>query len=68
MCCRNAELARTTSTCICFLLSLVKTALNITVVFEALLNSKSTAALWNSVDLRTTQHVQRLDICVYMYI
>lgn len=40
-----------------FFLSLVKTALNITVVFEALLNSKSTAAQWNSVDLRTTQHV-----------
>uniref|UniRef100_A0A663FDE8 E3 ubiquitin-protein ligase MARCHF7 n=2 Tax=Aquila chrysaetos chrysaetos TaxID=223781 RepID=A0A663FDE8_AQUCH len=40
-----------------FFLSLVKSALNITVVFEALLNSKSTAAQWNSVDLRTTQHV-----------
>ncbi|XP_053803004.1 E3 ubiquitin-protein ligase MARCHF7 isoform X2 [Vidua chalybeata] len=38
-------------------LSLVKCALNITVVFEALLNSKSTAAQWSSVDLRTTQHV-----------
>lgn len=33
-----------------FFLSLVKSALNITVVFEALLNSKSTAAQWNSVD------------------
>ncbi|KAM4670005.1 E3 ubiquitin-protein ligase MARCHF7 isoform 2-T4 [Amazona ochrocephala] len=33
-----------------------------TVVFEALLNSKWTAAQWNSVDLRTTQHVQGLDI------
>ncbi|XP_025943341.1 E3 ubiquitin-protein ligase MARCH7 isoform X5 [Apteryx rowi] len=53
---------RTTSMCIYFLLSLVKSALNITVVFEALLNSKSTAAQWNSVDLRTTQHVQELDI------
>lgn len=31
------------------LLSLVKSALNITVVFEALLNSKSTAAQWSSV-------------------
>ncbi|XP_048165044.1 E3 ubiquitin-protein ligase MARCHF7 isoform X5 [Corvus hawaiiensis] len=30
-------------------LSLVKSALNITVVFEALLNSKSTAARWSSV-------------------
>uniref|UniRef100_A0A8C3H3Z5 RING-type E3 ubiquitin transferase n=2 Tax=Corvus moneduloides TaxID=1196302 RepID=A0A8C3H3Z5_CORMO len=30
-------------------LSLVKSALNITVVFEALLNSKSTAAQWSSV-------------------
>ncbi|XP_074885270.1 E3 ubiquitin-protein ligase MARCHF7 isoform X2 [Buteo buteo] len=40
-----------------FFLSLVKSALNITVVFEALLNSKSTAAQWNSADLRTTQHV-----------
>nr|XP_009671448.1 PREDICTED: E3 ubiquitin-protein ligase MARCH7 isoform X3 [Struthio camelus australis] len=49
-----------TSTCIYFLLSLVKSALNITVVFEALLNSKSTAAQWNSVDLRTTRHVQEL--------
>ncbi|XP_075368612.1 E3 ubiquitin-protein ligase MARCHF7 isoform X7 [Mycteria americana] len=39
----------------------VKSALNITVVFEALLNSKSTAAQWNSVDLRTTQHVRGLD-------
>ncbi|XP_068051132.1 E3 ubiquitin-protein ligase MARCHF7 isoform X4 [Anomalospiza imberbis] len=38
-------------------LSLVKCALNITVVLEALLNSKSTAAQWSSVDLRTTQHV-----------
>ncbi|XP_014104932.1 PREDICTED: E3 ubiquitin-protein ligase MARCH7 isoform X1 [Pseudopodoces humilis] len=38
-------------------LSLVKCALNITVVFEALLNSKSTAAQWSSLDLRTTQHV-----------
>ncbi|XP_063257209.1 E3 ubiquitin-protein ligase MARCHF7 isoform X5 [Prinia subflava] len=38
-------------------LSLVKCALNITVVFEALLNSKSTAAQQSSVDLRTTQHV-----------
>lgn len=46
-----------------FFLSLVKSALNITVVFEALLNSKSTAAQWNSVDLRTTQHVQGLDRC-----
>lgn len=44
-----------------FFLSLVKSALNITVVFEALLNSKSTAAQWNSVDLRTTQHVRGLD-------
>lgn len=44
-----------------FFLSLVKSALNITVVFEALLNSKSTAAQWNSVDLRTAQHVQGLD-------
>lgn len=44
-----------------FSLSLVKSALNITVVFEALLNSKSTAAQWNSVDLRTTQHVRELD-------
>ncbi|XP_058665496.1 E3 ubiquitin-protein ligase MARCHF7 isoform X2 [Ammospiza caudacuta] len=42
-------------------LSLVKCALNITVVFEALLNSKSTAAQWSSVDLRTTQHVCGLD-------
>ncbi|XP_058695340.1 E3 ubiquitin-protein ligase MARCHF7 isoform X3 [Poecile atricapillus] len=42
-------------------LSLVKCALNITVVFEALLNSKSTAAQWSSVDLRTTQHVGGLD-------
>ncbi|XP_064306934.1 E3 ubiquitin-protein ligase MARCHF7 isoform X4 [Phalacrocorax carbo] len=32
-CCRNAELARTTSTCIWVFLSLVKSALNITVVF-----------------------------------
>ncbi|XP_050756286.1 E3 ubiquitin-protein ligase MARCHF7 isoform X5 [Gymnogyps californianus] len=46
-----------------FFLSLVKSALNITVVFEALLNSKSTAAQWNSVDLRTTQHVRGLDTC-----
>ncbi|XP_032919956.1 E3 ubiquitin-protein ligase MARCHF7 isoform X2 [Catharus ustulatus] len=38
-------------------LSLVKCTLNITVVFEALLNSKSAAAQWSSVDLRTTQHV-----------
>ncbi|XP_035750331.1 E3 ubiquitin-protein ligase MARCHF7 isoform X2 [Egretta garzetta] len=44
-----------------FFLSLVKSALNITVVFETWLNSKSTAAQWNSVDLRTTQHVQGLD-------
>ncbi|XP_030808040.1 E3 ubiquitin-protein ligase MARCH7 isoform X1 [Geospiza fortis] len=42
-------------------LSLVKCALNITVVFEALLNSKSTAAQWSSVDLKTTQHVCGLD-------
>ncbi|XP_026708031.1 E3 ubiquitin-protein ligase MARCH7 isoform X5 [Athene cunicularia] len=40
-----------------FFLSLVKSVLNITVFFEALLNSKLTAAQWNSVDLRTTQHV-----------
>ncbi|XP_072730075.1 E3 ubiquitin-protein ligase MARCHF7 isoform X5 [Ciconia boyciana] len=39
----------------------VKSALNITVVFEALLNSKSAAAQWNSVDSRTTQHVRGLD-------
>lgn len=38
-------------------LSLVKCALNINVVFEALLNSKSAAAQWSSMDLRTTQHV-----------
>lgn len=44
-----------------FFLSLVKSALNINVVFEALLNSKSTAAQWNLVDLRTTQHVRGLD-------
>ncbi|XP_068263424.1 E3 ubiquitin-protein ligase MARCHF7 isoform X2 [Nyctibius grandis] len=44
-----------------FFLSLVKSALNITVIFEALLNSKSTAAQWNPADLRTTQHVQGLD-------
>uniref|UniRef100_A0A8C3QLB7 E3 ubiquitin-protein ligase MARCHF7 n=1 Tax=Cyanoderma ruficeps TaxID=181631 RepID=A0A8C3QLB7_9PASS len=37
--------------------SVVKCTLNITVVFEALLNSKSTAAQRSSVDLRTTQHV-----------
>ncbi|XP_057883761.1 E3 ubiquitin-protein ligase MARCHF7 isoform X2 [Melospiza georgiana] len=42
-------------------LTLVKCVLNITVVFEALLNSKSTAAQWSSVDLRTTQHVCGLD-------
>lgn len=30
-------------------LSLVKSALNVTVVFDALLNSKSTAAQWSSV-------------------
>lgn len=42
-------------------LSLVKSALNITVVFEALLNSKSTAAQWSSVDLRTTRHACGLD-------
>ncbi|KAM6070273.1 E3 ubiquitin-protein ligase MARCHF7 isoform 8-T9 [Chlamydotis macqueenii] len=41
-----------------FFLSLVKRALNITVVFEALLNSKLTAAQWNSVDVRTTQHAR----------
>jgi len=44
-----------------FFLSLVKSTLNITVVLEGLLNSKSTAAQWNSVDLRTTRHVQGLD-------
>lgn len=38
-------------------LSIVKCALNITVVFEALLNSKSTAAQRSSVDLRATRHV-----------
>lgn len=38
-------------------LSLVKCTLNITVVFEALLNSKSVAAQRSSVDLSTTQHV-----------
>lgn len=37
--------------------SVVKCALNITVVFEALLNSKSAAAQRSSVDSRTTQHV-----------
>ncbi|XP_074766257.1 E3 ubiquitin-protein ligase MARCHF7 isoform X3 [Athene noctua] len=40
-----------------FFFSLVKSVLNVTVLFEALLNSKLTAAQWNSVDLRTTQHV-----------
>ncbi|XP_040460968.1 E3 ubiquitin-protein ligase MARCHF7 isoform X1 [Falco naumanni] len=44
-----------------FFLSLVKSALNITVVFEVLLNSKSAARQWDSVDLQTTQHVQGLD-------
>uniref|UniRef100_A0A8C3K553 E3 ubiquitin-protein ligase MARCHF7 n=1 Tax=Calidris pygmaea TaxID=425635 RepID=A0A8C3K553_9CHAR len=46
-CCRNAELARTSSTCVCFFPLLSKSALNITVVFEVLLNSKSAAAQWN---------------------
>ncbi|XP_062435030.1 E3 ubiquitin-protein ligase MARCHF7 isoform X2 [Rhea pennata] len=51
-----------TSMCIYFSHSLLKSALNIIVVFEALLKSKSAAAQWKSVDLRTTQHVQELGI------